>query len=548
MPVNRKTFAGDLIAGLTMALYSIPDSMATAMLAGISPLTGVYTMIFAPPIGALFTSSVFMRIEATSTIALIISSSLPGISPGERLPAVFMLAVIVGAIQIGMGLLKMGFLVRFVPHSVLTGFLNGVGVVIILGQLSNFTGFSSTYHNKILQAFDTILNYDQIIIPTILIGLATILLIVVLGKIKSISKFSLVIAMFLASVLVFLPYFSQVPTAGTVTEVTNALPGLVLPQFSLFFKLLVPALSISIIGLVMVAGISQSFPNPDGKFPNPSGDLFGQGMANVASGLFQGMPVSGAVSGTAMNISAGAKTRWANIFMGVLIALIILLFAGVVKMIALPALAGLLVVVGFQMIKPANLIKVWQTSQIDRAVMLITFIGTLIMPLHYAVLLGVAIAIVLQISQQANRVRLVELVPVAGGFPIEQDAPRDLPSHKMTVLFCYGNLFYAAAKTMEEDLPKAEEAKQAVVIFLLGGQDEFGSTTIEVFERYLKIVQDNRGQMMLAGISETVKAQFERTGFIKMIGRENIFLAQKQWGASYNQAILAARSWLAEHN
>jgi len=548
LTINRKYLGSDFIAGLTVAIESIPDSMATALLAGISPLTGLYTMIVATPIGALFSSSMMMHISTTSAISLAVGSSLLGMPDEEKLQAVFMLAFMVGVIQIVLGVLKMGFLVRFVPFSVMTGFLNGVAVLIILGQVEDFTGYASAYSNKVAKALDTVLHINEASLPTLFVGLVTIGLIILLGKIKKISKFSLVLAMFLASALAALPALEMVTLVGDVTEVPNSLPGLVLPDFSLFFALLIPAFSISIIGLVQGAGISQSLPNPDGKFPDPSGDFFGQGMANLATSFFQGMPAGGSLSGTSLVISSGGKTRWANVFVGILIAIIILLFAGVVKMIAMPALAGLLIVVGFQTIKPVNIQSVWQTGMMPRAVMIITFLGTLVMPLQYAVLLGVAISIVLFIGQQANRVTLVELVPVQGGFPIEQPAPRKLTSHKITVLHAYGSLFYAGAKTLEENLPAAEDAKQAVVIFVLRGHDEFGSTMIGVLDRYIRTVQGNQGQVMIAGISESVRKQMENTGLLELIGQKNVFLVQAQWGAAGNQALQAAQDWLSTAN
>jgi SulP family sulfate permease len=485
-----------------------------------------------------------MHISTTSALSLAVASSLTGMPTEMKLQAVFMLALMVGVIQIALGLLKMGFLVRFVPHSVMTGFLNGVAVLIILGQLNNFTGYQSAFSNRVAQALDTTLNLGDIVIPITVVGLTTILLIVLFGKIKRLSQYSLVLAMVAASALAALPAFGVVPLVGDVTDVPNALPNFTLPDFSLLFKLILPAFALSIIGLVQGAGISQGYPNPDGKFPNPSGDFFGQGMANLATSFFQGMPAGGSLSGTALVVSAGAKSRWANVFVGILIAIIILLFADLVKLIAMPALAGLLIVVGFQTIKPEAIQTVWQTGLVPRAVMLITFVGTLIMPLQFAVLLGVAISIVLYIVQQANRIKLVELTPVEGGFPIERPAPRQLSNHTITLLFPYGSLFYAAAKTLEENLPAADEARQAVVIFLLRGYDEFGSTMINVLDRYTRTVQGNGGKVMLAGVSEGVLSQLERTGLLELIGRENVFLAQAEWGAAANRALEAAQVWL----
>jgi SulP family sulfate permease len=221
-----------------------------------------------------------------------------------------------------------------------------------------------------------------------------------------------------------------------------------------------------------------------------------------------------------------------------------LLFSNLVELFAMPALAGLLIVIGFQTIKPADIMTVWQTGLTPRVVMLITFIGTLIMPLQFAVLLGVAISIVLYISQQANRIELVEIVPQPGGFPVERPAPARLPSHKITMLFPYGSLFYAAAKTLEENLPAAEDSRKAVVILLLRGYDQFGSTMIGVLDRYTRTVQEHGGKVILAGLSEGVLSQLERTGLLELIGKENIFMATHEFGMAANQAYESAQNWL----
>ena len=542
--IRPRNLGSDLIAGLSTAVSSIPDSMASALLAGINPLTGLYTMIIATPIGALFTSSEMMHISTTSALSLAVASSLVGMPPDMKLQAVYMLALMVGVIQITLGLLKMGYLVRFVPFSVMTGFLNGVAVLIILGQLSDFTGYSSPYSNRVVQALDTALNITSIIPPILVVGLATVILILVFNRFRLTRRYSLILAMIIASSLTALPGFDRIPTVGDVTSVPSALPHFQLPNFSLFLSLIVPAFALSIIGLVQGAGISQGYPNPDGKFPDPSGDFFGQGIANLAVSFFRGMPAGGSLSGTALVVGSGARTRWANVFVGILIAIIILLFSNLVELIAMPALAGLLIVIGIQTIKPTDIMTVWQTGLTPRVVMLITFVSTLIMPLQFAVLLGVAISIVLYISQQANRIELVEIIPQPGGFPVERPAPARLPSNKITMLFPYGSLFYAAAKTLEENLPAAEDSWKAVVIFLLRGYDQFGSTMIGVLDRYTRTVQDHGGKLILAGLSEGVLSQLERTGLLELIGNENIFMATDEYGMAANQAFEYAQKWL----
>ncbi len=169
------------------------------------------------------------------------------------------------------------------------------------------------------------------------------------------------------------------------------------------------------------------------------------------------------------------------------------------------------------------------------------------MPLQFAVLLGVSLSVLLFVFHQANRLKLVELFPSDKSvLPIEQSAPKQLPSHKVTVLYPYGSLFYAAAKTFEENLPAADNAKEAVVIFVFRGYDKFGSTMIAVLDRYNEVLQANGGKLMLAGISSGVLLQLERTGLLDKIGRENVFFAQPQWGAAATQAYEAALAWLEQ--
>jgi SulP family sulfate permease len=429
----------------------------------------------------------------------------------------------------------------------MTGFLNGVALLIILGQLRDFTGFQSQYSNRVVQAVDTVLNVQQIILPIFIVGLTMVVLILVLDRIRVTSRYSFILAMIFASLLPFLPWFQNVPLVGDVTQVPSALPSFSLPNFSLMFPLIVPAFALSVIGLVQGAGISQGYPNPDGKFPDPSGDFVGQGAANLAASFFKGMPSGGSLSGTAMVANAGARSRWANFLAGVLIAITVLLFANLVELIAMPALAGLLIVIGFRTLNFDGIRTVWQTGMIPRVVMAITFVGTLIMPLQFAVLLGVGLSILLFTFHQANRLELVELVPSKDNpLPLERPAPKQLSDHQVTVLYPYGSLFYAAAKTFEENLPAAENARQAVVIFVLRGYENFGSTMITVLDRYNQVLQANGGKLMLAGVSSGVMLQLERTGLLDRIGRDNVFIVHQQWGISAYKAYESAQAWLDE--
>jgi sulfate permease, SulP family len=541
------SFSADLVAGLTFALVNIPQAMAHALLAAVNPVFGLYTLMLATPVGALFTSAIFMNISTTSALAVAAGDTLVTYPTEARISVLVTLVLMIGIFQIILGLLRLGWITRFIPFSVMTGFMSGVAVLIVIGQLGDLTGYYSSFSGKIVQLADLVVHWKAIEWATLAIGVLTILLIYGLGKTR-LSKFSLVFALLLASGAASLlnQFFStNIKLVGDIAEVPRALPSLVLPDLALIGHLIVPAIAVGIIGLVQGAGVSQAFPNPDGKFSNVSRDFFGQGMANLAAGFFGGIPAGGSSSGSALMITAGARSRWAHIFGGVAVAVVVLLFANQVELIAMPALAGLVIVAGVQMINVNAIQTVWQTNLIARTTMLITFGTTLIMPLQYAVFLGVAISILLVVVQQSNTIKVVEWVPVDGGWPVERPAPKELESGKLTVLYIYGNLFYAAAKALEKDLPAVEGARRAVVMLLLRGYDDVGSTVNEVFRRYVESLLANDSKLILVGLSPALRDQLKRTGLLSLIGEENIFLATETIGGAGNAALQSAREWLA---
>ena len=224
--------------------------------------------------------------------------------------------------------------------------------------------------------------------------------------------------------------------------------------------------------------------------------------------------------------------------------MIVLLFAGVVKLIPMSALAGLLIVVGFQNLQPQQILMVWQTGRVAQTAMIVTLMVTLALPLQYAILIGVGMSTMMHVFRSSNQLRMVEFVPVEGGFPIEQPAPAKLADHEVTLLYAYGSLFFAAAATFEQNLPNADDAKEAVVILILRGQPEVGSTFIGVLRRYATTLQANGGRLMLTGVNSRLLYQLERTKTLALIGKENVFVEQAQMGVAMNEALALAHTWL----
>jgi SulP family sulfate permease len=275
-----------------------------------------------------------------------------------------------------------------------------------------------------------------------------------------------------------------------------------------------------------------------------SRDFFGQGAANVATSLVAGIPAGGSVSGTALILSAGGKSRWANIFVGAFVALIVLLAAPLVELVPMPALAALLIVAGFQGLRIPQALIAWKTGQVSKIVMVVTFVATLVVPLQFAVLFGMALSIVLHVFRESNKIVVTEWVLQSGGFPIERPTPRRLPSNQLTVLQVYGSLFFAAAKSMEEMLPEVGNTTRAVVAISLRGKSEIGSTFVTVLQRYCLALQARDSRLMLVGVDPLVRDQLAKTGMLKLIGEDNVFVATPQLGEALNQAVSVANAWL----
>ncbi len=542
---SKSTISSDLIAGLTASIPSVPDAMASGVLAGINPIYGLYGLMIGTPIAALLTGSAFMSVVTTSAMAITLGTALGGYQGQQQLQALVTLALVIGVVQLAAGLLRLGFLVRFVANAVMTGFLSGLGVLIVLSQLGDLTGYSSQYSNKVIKAVDLLLHPGGVDIPTTIVGLGAIVLIVLLDRTR-LSKFSMLLGLLLVALPPMLLGWDSVVLVGDTADISAGLPKPVIPTPLFNLDLITIGIAVAIIGLVQGAGISLGYPNPDGKYPDVSRDFVGQGVANLAVSLFQGLPVGGSLSSTALVVSAGAKSRLANIFTGLFAILAVLLFAPVIEILPMSGLAAILVIAGVQSIKLPRIQRVWQTSTASRGVMIFTFIATLVLPIQYAVFLGVLLSFVMYIYRTAEKVEIIEIVPLDGGRYEERPAPKQLPSRQVTLLSFKGSVFFAGAAHLEEHLPAVENAERPVVLLNLHGIDEIGSTFLRVIARYASNLEAQKGKLVLFGVSEPVYQQLQKTGLLNQLGEENIYKSTSILGDSALKAYQDSSAWLEE--
>ena len=538
---ERNNLVSDLIAGVTTALVTIPDGMASAILAGVNPLNGLYALMVGTPVAALLASSQFMFVANTGAIAITVNSVLRDVSPDQLMGALAMLTIMVGVIQLTLGLLNAGGLVRYISNAVLIGFMTGVAINIILGQLGDFTGFHSDYSNKVIQAIDLLLHPGQINVPTTLIGFVTIGLIILFGRIKPLRNFSMILALIGASLLVYVLGLTSVQLIKNIATIPSGFPHPVLPDFTLIPLLLPGAFAVGIIGLVQASGVSKSVPNSDGSYPDASRDFAAQGAANFVSGFFQGMPIGGTMSETSVNVKAGAKSRMALIFSAIIIIIAVLLFGNLVGNLALPAIAALLIVAGYEAIKVEAIRDVWDTGLGPRGIMLFTFVMTLALPVQWAVLLGVILAMGQFIYQSSTDIGVAELVMQPDGTFVERAEPDRVLPNSIVLLEPFGSLYFAGAHSLESHLPDPQGAQGATVILRLRDVRQVGSTLVGVLERYAHKLHHNGAHLILTELSDKAYAQLTHTETIELIGIDRAYRAEPEVFAATRKAVYDAQ-------
>lgn len=543
---QRATLKQDAVAGLIGAISSVPDGMASGVLAGVSPIYGLYASMVGPLFGGLFASTELLMITTTSAAAIAAGETIAATSSETRDQTLFLLVFLIGAIQIVAGLLRLGSLTRFVSHSVMIDFLTGIGIIIILGQLGDFTGYAPEGKNKVTQTIDLLRNVREIDPHTLVIGVVTLALALLLPRTR-LGSFGTLLALVIPSVLLAFLHWGTVARVSSNGSIPRGLPAPSFPSLSaLSWDVITGALAIAAVVLVQGAGVSQSVRNPGGGKANPSRDFLAQGIANTVSGVFRGLPVGGSTGQTALNVTAGARTRWASILSGIWMAIILILFTGLVGLVPMASLAALLILAGIGAIRPGEVISIWQTGWTARICIATTFVSTLFLPIQAAVGIGAVLSAILHLGGTSADIRLVEWVPRPDGSIEEREPPKELPSNAITMLTVYGSLFYAGAWTLARTLPSARGVEHPAVILRLRGRTEIGSTLIDVLATYADELAAAGGRLYLTGADAHVIDQLERTGKVSIHGPNiNVYPPTSVVGEASLHAYKDAAEWLA---
>lgn len=544
---ERRNLRADVIAGLPGAISSVPNGMASAVLIGVNPIHGLYASFAGPVAGGLATSSQLMVITTTTAAALAAGSALEGVDSADRPQALLLLTIIAGVVMILAGIARLGRYTRFVSHSVMTGFLSGISVNIILNQLPGLAGATAAGELALTKAVDTLFHPTGIDVASLLTGLAALGILVGLSR-TPLASVSALVALVLPTVGVVIAGADTVTRVEDTGEIPRGLPPPQLPDLGqLSFSLIAGALAVVAIVLVQGSGVAEAAPNRDGTASDANRDFVAQGIGNVAAGFFRGLPVGGSVGQTALNQTVGGRSRWAAIWSGLWMIVILAAFSGVIGLVAMPTLAAVLVYAAARSLRPGEFITILRTGPTSQIALVTTFCATLVLPVSAAVGIGVSLSLLLQLNQEAMDLKVVELTPVGDGRWTEHPAPKKLPSHRATVLDVYGSLLYAGSRTLRVRLPDPAGAEAPAVVLRLRGRTAVGATFVKVVDDYAAALEAVGGRLYLSGVDHEVAELLRRTDRPDESEPISVFEATELVGESTEEALREAEAWAVRH-
>jgi SulP family sulfate permease len=554
----------DLIAGLTVALFTIPQSMAYALVAGFPPAAGLSTAIVASILGAAFGSSEFLINGPTNAIVVMLAAqaALLGAN-GDPIGSAVLLTLILGLAQLIAGYAKLGTLARFVSEPVLIGFTAGAGLYIVINQLPAFFGIEKSALARDLWGFVPPKNalFDLLRVLRSLEGaqlLSAALALLTLVGVRLLQALEPRLgrrlpAPFLSMVFVtFIVWLFEldrqaVKVVRDIEPLSRDLPGLSWPRidFERARALLGPAIAIGVMGAVEAIAVGKSLAARAGHRFDASRQLVGEGLCNIGAALVGGFASSGSFSRTAVNFEAGAVTRMSCIASGVLVLVLVLAFAPLANLIPIAALAGTLVHIGLKLVDVARLKVMFDTTTGDRIVLLTTFAAVLIVEhLETALGIGVAVSVYYALRRaEGFKLRVLSLGP--DGHLREFGVLESEQPEAVTVLNLQGELYFAAAEELHDELVRLLDSHAKFVVLRVQEAYNLDATTAQAIVKVAHEARKRGGRLLLCGVRPGMYGTFERAGLIPEIGQDALFVAEREILGSTRRAVRYAHELAA---
>jgi len=449
---QKKNFRGDLSAGLTTAVMLIPQGMAYAMLAGLDPIIGLYASVVPVLLYAVLGTSRQLAVGPVAMVSLLVASgvgAIAGDDPTAYLAAAVMLSLVVGGMQLLMGLARLGFLTSFLSHPVLSGFTSAAALIIGMSQLKHLLGVniprSHHVHHILLQAVERASEVNAI---TLGIGVVSIVLLVGLKKVS--PKFPRALAVVVLGTLAVWGFGLHEKGVAIVGGVPAGLPMPSVPafDFAVVRELIPTALTIALVGFMESIAVAQAFARRHKYEIDADQELIGLGVANLGGAFFSAYPVTGGFSRTAVNDQAGAVTPLASIITAVVIAITLLFLTPLFYFLPKAVLAAIIMTAVFGLIDVKEVKHLWKVDRADLVLLAITFFATLSFGIEQGILTGVGASIV-WFTFQTTRPHLAVLGRLPGtrvwrNIKRNPDAVRapGILAIRMDAPFFYGNTKY----------------------------------------------------------------------------------------------------------
>lgn len=520
----------DIIAGITVALVLIPQSMANAQLAGLPPEIGLYSAFLVPIVAAIFGSSRQLQNGPVAIISLMSAAALIplGLSAEQYIAYAAMLAILAGAMQLALGFLRLGVMVDFLSHPVIIGFINAAAIVISSLQISKLFGINDVQGAHL---YETLWNLalsipSQSHLPTVAMGLFSLALLVAIKKVapkKPAILFTVVITTLISWLLRY-----DLQGGAIVGAITQGLPSFIIPSIdpSDLSALLLPAFMIAILSFVEAFSIAKAVASKTRQHLSADQEMVGKGLANMVAGFSQGYAVSGSFSRTAVAFDAGAKTGFAAIVSGIIVGITLLYFTPLLFYIPVATLAAVIIVAVIGMIQFQPFKHAWRVNPHDGLVAFTVFVGTLYFAPHleWGIFIGVALSIGLYIYRTMQPHFAEVAMDADGTF---RDAHLfGMHTSDTLALFRYdGDLYFANASYLEKKLLNAIADKPQLKALLLDLEavDQIDVTGEEMLSHMAE-------GLKLAGIDFIItRAKFKlldtlkRSGLYEKIGEQNFF-------------------------
>ena len=532
---RRSDLRPDVLAGLTVAIVAIPQSMAYAAIAGLPAAYGLYSAAVASIVGSLWGSSRYLSTGPTNAASILVLSVLaPLVAAGtpEFLAAASIMAVLVGLLRVALGLARLGFLVNFASRAVLLGFTAGAAVLIGVGQLGALLRLPVPLSARIIDTATAVAaGLGEAHWPSLAFGAGTIALTLAANRVSRRLPGSLLAIVAAAGVVAVLGAGRL--GVAIVGEVPRALPHPThiplawLVDRNVLGPLLTGAMAVAALGLVEAISIARAIARKSGERLDVDQEFVGQGLANVAAGALSGYACSGSFTRSAVAFQAGARTRLAGVFAGAFVLAGVLAAGPYAAFLPRAAIAGLLLLVAWNMIDRAGIRRVIATSRDETVIMAVTFGATLLFPLEFAVLSGVILSLAVYIYQSS----MPTVRPVV---PDEQfrhmvERPGAPQCPQLAVMNIRGTLFFGATAHVEEALLANffDNPGQHRLLLRMHGVTQCDLSGIEMLESVVRHYRSAGGDVFMVQVRPPVREAMRQSGFEALLGADHI-LAQEE--------------------